>query len=389
MKHFFFLSAILLSLSFIPATNSVEDIRRIDVLESMNTFIDLTLSDFANQIDYIPLETNANCLVDQRAHLLNCGEFFLVGEDHQDLMKFDKAGIFLGIFAKYGRGPGEYSLITNLHYDKENQLVILFDGISQRLMYYTLDGSKVKSIDLPIHASDLYHLSGPNFIGEANYQNTLGSRHFSYFLLDTTGKITPLYYEKENLRILDVLLVPNFINGKGNASFLPPFSDTLYQIDQSENIQKTFFDQGKLRLPKKLLYDHAKFRKGFQRYIFPFMIYPGYQDNLFVTFFHKGKPFVGICNLERESLQMINLDNRESRTILNDLDGGLEFIPVSNKFEKSWYKLVWVDELKDLLEEERFLSRKVKYPEKRSQLKKFIENLDDEDNPIIVVVRGR
>ena len=106
-------------------------------------------------------------------------------------------------------------------------------------------------------------------------------------------------------------LATNFFKCDDYSSFSPPFSDTLYQIDKSLNIRKTYFEQGKLKLPNKLLYDNAAFGKKFQSYIFNLMIYPAYKDNLFMTYYYKGKPNIGICNLEKESLQMINLNGRK------------------------------------------------------------------------------
>ena len=201
--------------------------------------------------------------------------------------------------------------------------------------------------------------------------------------------MTPLFAQKENPKPKEVLLASNFFRNCELSSYLPSISDTLYQFDRNFELKKVFFNQGKLKLPNKLLYSHSKFRKEFERYIFNLRAHPAYEDNIFITYYHKGKPNIGICNLEKESLKMINLEGRENPVILNDLDGGIEFAPLDNKYKNSWYRLVWVDELKSLLEEDRFLQRKIKHPDKRKQLKKFIENLSEEDNPVIVVVKGR
>ena len=388
MKYLFLsilFSSFLINTSTAQNNNSVE----IDIQKNMDNFIELTLSDFADDIDYIPLETSSRCLIDQNAHFLVCEDFYLIGEDHQDLRKFNLDGKFIGIFANNGRGPGEYQIITNLYFDADNQNVILFDGISNRLLYYNKQGVFEKSFDLPIPASNLHHLSGSTFIGESNYQLVMGSIHYSYFLFDSSGKVEPLYPQKENLKSMEVLVGSIFFKSGKLAYYMPPFCDTLYQFNMSQLVRKTHFKQGKLFLPQKYIYDHRKFRNEFKRYIFNLRAYPAYGNNVFITYYHKGKPNVGICNPEKGDLKMINLDGRLNTSILNDLDGGLEFEPVYNKSKNSWYKLVWVDELKSLLEEDRFLQRKIKHPDKRKQLKEFIENLSEEDNPVIIITKGR
>jgi hypothetical protein len=68
----------------------------------------------------------------------------------------------------------------------------------------------------------------------------------------------------------------------------------------------------------------------------------------------------------------------------NDLCGGLSFYPDYIN-EKQWIARYEISDLKNGIDIEKLKKQDVLMPEKRDQLVKILENLDDEDNPILVI----
>ena len=73
--------------------------------------------------------------------------------------------------------------------------------------------------------------------------------------------------------------------------------------------------------------------------------------------------------------------------LFNDLDGGLSFWP---RYYTSDNELidVWQSyEMKELLTEEYFAAHEIKNPQAHQKLKELLKNLDEEDNPVIVIAK--
>ncbi len=386
-----YLAILIISLFIFGCNNTINDregTASINLVENMNNKIDLTLSDFADEINYIPFETNPGCIIDQGAHVLAFEQFYLVGEGHQDLMKFDLQGNYLGIFAKYGQGPGEYSNINGLYGDEEIGITIIFDAIGKRLLYYNLSGAFLKSVEIPIRPSGLQMISPTLFVGELFYQMELNSKYYSYFIFDISGEITPLYSEKKRNKLYDIMVAPNFVKNNDIAYYIPSsFSDTLYQISTNKEITKTLLNKGDYGVPENLLYDQKIFQKEINRFIFFINVYPGHENNLFIKYYFEGSPYLGILNIEKNTLEMIkNLTDHKAGGVINDLDGGLEFIPGTKRIGNKWYRMIWPSELLELKDDKQFLKADIKNAETRARLLELLSGLKETDNPVIIEV---
>ena len=79
----------------------------------------IRLSEVADSIRYIPLETSDSCLVGSVDKMLRTakGEYILVDkEKSRAIYVFDAAGHFLNRIGKCGKGPAEYSMIEDVTY---------------------------------------------------------------------------------------------------------------------------------------------------------------------------------------------------------------------------------------------------------------------------------
>ena len=73
--------------------------------------------------------------------------------------------------------------------------------------------------------------------------------------------------------------------------------------------------------------------------------------------------------------------------IINDLDGGVNILPLTIKDDNTI--IGWVDaiKLKAHVASETFKKSSPKYPEKKKKLEKLATSLKETDNPVLVMVR--
>ena len=73
--------------------------------------------------------------------------------------------------------------------------------------------------------------------------------------------------------------------------------------------------------------------------------------------------------------------------IINDLDGGVNILPLTIKDDNTI--IGWVDaiKLKAHVASETFKNSSPKYPEKKKELEKLASGLKETDNPVLVMVR--
>ena len=73
--------------------------------------------------------------------------------------------------------------------------------------------------------------------------------------------------------------------------------------------------------------------------------------------------------------------------LINDLDGGMSFWPKYYTSENELIDIWQSYEMKELLTEEYFATHEIKNPQAHQKLKELLKNLDEEDNPVIVIAK--
>lgn len=120
--------------------------------ESNLVVIDKVSADsLIDRVSYIPLETNAHCLIakikrlvvyDSRVFVLN------QIEDGEELLVFDLNGAFLQKVGVMGNGPKEYLAIAGFCINPYDKTIECFDQLKTKKHTYSLDGNYIRSTDI-------------------------------------------------------------------------------------------------------------------------------------------------------------------------------------------------------------------------------------------------
>ena len=119
----------------------------------------------AEKIEYVPLETSKEVLLDKSAILHYVSEFyFLIIEKRRgNIFVFGRNGKIVSQFNHYGKGPGEYSTMSDVVFDEKNEEIFVFNNFggdgSGLIFVYSIDGQYRRTMKYPSN----FHLKAYNF----------------------------------------------------------------------------------------------------------------------------------------------------------------------------------------------------------------------------------
>ena len=95
---------------------------------------------------------------------------------------------------------------------------------------------------------------------------------------------------------------------------------------------------------------------------------------------------VGIYDITNQKTRLLDSDPVSRLTgLINDLDDGLSFWPRYCTSDNELIDIWQAHEMEGILTEEYFAAHEIKYPQAHQKLKELLKNLDEEDNPVIVI----
>jgi hypothetical protein len=360
----------------------------INIESGMNNPGNLVLSDIANEIQYIPLETNEYNLIGNVNKIkFNDDYIFVQDKNPPSLHVFDHYGKYLRKIGKHGRGPNEFSYLNDFTFSNVKPRVWLLTSIPYKIMEYNFNGAFVKQIEYSM--SDNYNCIESLFNDKYLIMrtNSFGNTPFTFSIFSEDGKhlknaIIPEKFEYTG----SVLSSKNnfWFNVFNNNCYVKEnvLNDTLYRISSSlEFLPKYIFDSGKYR-------QTLDFRQNFTDY------YKRKDLNYIIhnTFFETSKVLI-YCYLFNMNSRLNYYDKTlkksytfKNKGIPNDLDGGFDFIP-EYQINDLIIGYISVLELKDYVASGIFKNSTPKYPEKKKELERLAKSLDENDNPVLILVK--
>jgi hypothetical protein len=113
---------------------------------------DLKLSDIAESIEYIPLETTNKSLIgpvtNPQHYVISDNYILIYCPLSAQIYLFNRKGKFMALVGREGQGPGEYlkNTVSLLSVDEINKTVAIYTSHPQRLLYFNLAGKFIKSV---------------------------------------------------------------------------------------------------------------------------------------------------------------------------------------------------------------------------------------------------
>lgn len=387
MRYLALIILILLICSCGSKDNST--IRTIDLLSPGGEQI-TNLSEIADDIQYIPLETNPDAFMRFVGSLKSGNDKFYINTV-LELLVFDKTGKFLYKLDQHGRGPNEYVYLSD--YDikpEENLVIVLTRG---KLYFYNetdtgfnlgrqLDLKKQPNFVDFFPGQDNILLSFSASTGENKYQcvcitpegDTLFKRP-NYYKFTRTSKVVMGFSSDniinkydETMRIKgflndtifkinsDFKFVPFMVLNSGGKSITTDFLANVPAPDMNSGTSPTaaFLAISEILEVERYLLCRYYYQEGPQWIVF-----------------------------DKKSDQTSRFGGKE--LLKDDISGGINIEP---KFSCNGILYSWTDALsfKKHMSDAEFRNPEVKNPERKKELEKIAASVEEDDNHLLIVI---
>ncbi|MDR2533981.1 MAG: 6-bladed beta-propeller [Tannerellaceae bacterium] len=403
----------------------------INVIDSLNNTTDqFLLSSIAEKIEIVPLEMNEKYLYRKINNItVESNDIFLNGTGH--VLRYSKEGKLLNPIGMQGLGPKEHLYAKGVGVDDTSRIVYVLSGINPYIKTYTYEGRFVKATRV---APDGSFISGTDHAvrNGTNHNRTyafINNRHFIRRMLpiwdgssdnwliqslDTSGRKIRSFYDPVNRgKEKEILshsadgtnLIPAYwtesspaLNCYGdNMNILYEGNDTLYKYNVENNVltrrhillcgQRPGFTELRKMNKETEYFRYLMIVEVWETkdYMFfvgekdrdSYLIRVSKEDGSIKTIKQKGE-------IKASQIMGIRYRSSDYPHFTNDLSGGLPFIPVYQN-KKYWIDIRQPEQLLDMNLEE-LKNTDVVFPEKRDKLIKVIENLKEDDDPVLIII---
>jgi len=233
------------------------NIDTINIKDQLFNTMTCKVSEFADSISYIFLETNNNCLLPDNSSILYIDDkdVFIRGGNY--LYRFDRKGLFANRIGKVGGGPEEYPQLYNVGVDFNKNYVLML-APPGNVYIYDYEGIFIKKLKLNNNAQTILYTNNNTFACVVNQYNDVNATFLNVYdydenliqqlLLETDSYnfersriSTPILYDTEDQIKIKFLFNDTIVRfSNGETSFSQVLSTGKYRPnrDQIEDMNK-------------------------------------------------------------------------------------------------------------------------------------------------------
>ena len=390
----------------------------IDIENNISNFKPFRLSNLDCELEYVVLETTSEAMLMDIRSIDISGDHIVVS-DRDKCLFFDRSGKFFSRIGSQGRGPGEYIYPAQVKivYNK----IFLSDPLKSELIIYNTKGELINIVKTPgglsPSSSNWMPLTDSTYL--VQIPNRTGNEKFRIALIDNNGEIlegfpNTTFFTPHTAGWNSNDLTAHFYNSNNNIYYKERLIDTIWQIKNDNlhpsyiiNLGKYGFPVQYRELPLNLYFEKLTetipITNVFASNEYIFFIL-GYGRKYPFTFFRESciimgieppgpLPYniIGLYNKPKKEFFLVSpsniVDQIEPTGIENDIDGGINFMPrylVNDKLIVSWFEAY---QLKMYVASESFKNSTPKYPEKKKELEELAASIDENDNPVLMLVK--
>jgi len=317
------------------------------------------------------------------------------------IFQFNRQGKFIRKINRHGQGPGEcYARDTGI--DEKSRLIYIFDNWTLSINVFDFDGKYIKTIKNPFK-NDPDGLS-PSHMGcdsKGNILFTFGNErgNMKYKYVVASSELEILYkcpnYDRYELKekgrgTPGFVMYPYPIYEYNSCNYYPPvYNDTIFRIDDDyscspariihipnrvtleENLKKSANIIEYAALNGKNALDGILENKQ-HIYVYHYCQLSENEFRIFLSLFNK---------------RTGQLTENINPLIVNDWDCGFDVKFATNKQKENVvYELLQPFKMKEKLTDSHFSTVQAKYPEAQQALYELVDNMQEDDNPVIMIL---
>jgi len=376
-----------------------DNLLTIDVEKAFNNVCDIFLSDFADEIEYIPLETLTGSVTGSYLRVFATDSYLIAISFRYNQLFDRKTGKFIREIGRFGKGPNDFMATTVRVPFDENRLTIRSTNPQMNSIEYDLEGKVVRTILYPSNyrinvnvMKDMIPLEDKYFVTYIN--NNTGNEPDKLLVFDDKGNIFNRYPNFHSFAVNDSRSTFSywvFNKWKNNVFFYENCVDTLFKVTKDDITPYCRFHLGKYNPPyseKQNLYSPNENPR-----ISNFIVFRTINESerfLFFSFLYgetllNNNPplYFGYYDKKKKTNKISNVDHIKQSPVINDLD---DFAP--------WHPFIWSvnqsDEMVAYMEAGDIADWFKKNPEKAKKLPEHLKKLSKltpEDNPVVIIAK--
>lgn len=360
-------------------------IRKIEIKNTTVT-TKIELSDLGViDINYIPLETKPGSLIEKIIKILYDGEDFYI-QTYKGVIKFNPSGKFSSSIEREGKGPHEYLDCSDFSVNTKNKTIFILSAMLDKIFVYNHHGYFLKTFDTPIETTNITCFES----GLLCYSyNPNGNLENSFDIIDYEGKHIKAFPNKYKFTYTPngVLFLNEFLFYKMNNDLYikEMCSDTIFSFSDMQFTPKMILDRGGKTIEVtakeeiKSINDLSNIKS---KYIIDYELLE-FGSYLYTIFAYNNQYYIHISCLNDKIQYLLKAEDG----IINNIDGGLSFYPKITLNNNSI--LGWVSplDLKTHIHSKAFKSSTPLYPEKKKELIQLANTLNENDNPVLMIVK--
>ena len=395
------------------------DILRINLIEAEKRAY-MNASEVILNLEYVVLETSPQCLIGEVIHTsFSVSENFILAFSNSGCLLFSRKGQFIRSIGQRGSGPQDF---TDNRYsvkiDEQSDMIYLLS--SYEICAYRISGQFVKKLnflefqkrnDITSFLCNITHWKENLFC--ANMDLNIGKEPYRCIIFSLDGEIVKLFPNNiffdngksgKVMRSTDNSNADIYLHNE-QLYFRELLCDTLFRItNELDFVPEIIFDLPGDKIPTEMRGDsdaalRIKYRISRIYEVKKFLLL---EEGEIGTKYHRSlydKNKNQLFSFEPDPLLkgesvMRFLDGRTSTRafslngLRNDIDGGLPFDPHRSSNIQNDNQMICIYQshfLKEKLTDEHFKRYSIQDQKAHEKLKKLLEDLDFEDNPVIMI----
>ncbi len=340
-------------------------------------------------IQYIPLQTDTNYILSSIQKLKVAESSFIIFDNSLQINRFGFDGMFINKIGKIGRGPGEFRAPSDFTIDNQNQRIFICPLENETQLYiYSLNGNYLYEIPCPNYTRKIYYSKmgilcwNDNMSGQKDVMDNL-------FLLDDKGNVIKKFVKKYNY---SNTVFPNGFQEEflmyefnGNLYTKEIYSDTVFIFENDEFFPAFILDHGETTLSveaRERIVDEKTMKEVNTQYSKEINLFE-FSNYVYSEFLYHDEGYGFIGSFDGEYKSFFNLEYG----IINDIDNGPNIWFKSAKDNNTILSWINAFELKTHVASSEFKNSTPKYPEKKKALEQLANSLDENDNPVLMLVK--
>jgi hypothetical protein len=307
---------------------------------------------------------------------------YLMDNQTSSVFIFDTTGVYISHIAKRGQGPEEYLQLKDIYVDPADATLNLVSRADRKILKYDSDGQHLLKVNRTPKSFSYISIINDGYLGYMDNDIEDPVKPYNIWSVSTDGKVKDHFIEIDkswNSRSFSSI---NFLSKyKEFTYYIAPMDYHIYAFRNGELSVPYEFDLGDLAWPedKKDSREYDRIKDSdylqFQRLIRSFNDFQETNNHLITRFATEGQGLLGVYN--KQSKKTCIAEKNSSYK-----EYPLPFGNIICFDEQAIYTYIDASSMRHYWIGENIKDR---YPEQLKRLRQRFENIDEEDNPFLVI----